>query len=95
MWQFNLIVHFTVSPEGSVLVGRDQINSALGDVVELTCTAEGGPSNSFSWTFLGQNVGSSPAINVSITSVLAGGDYTCAVRNEAGDDNATTLITGM
>ena len=68
--------------------------SALGNVVELTCTTLGGPGNTFSWTFEGVEVGNTSVISVNITAASDGGKYVCEVRNAAGNDSNTSEITG-
>ena len=68
----------------------------VGTDVTYTCTAEGGPSNSFEWTR------SSDSSQVSISSMLTldGTDpanhdtYTCTIENGAGTNSTMITLDG-
>ncbi len=71
-------------------------NSYNQDMVTLSCSAEGGPYNTFLWTYLrtGEDVANTSEYTVT-SSVLTGGDYQCTVSNDAGNDNDTATLNGM
>ena len=82
----------TVSPEGSVTVSQPGISN-LGDNVTLSCSARGGPNNSFQWALDGEII----PVNDSVLHLVNidasnGGDYTCTVSNAAGGDSAFTTL---
>ena len=56
----------------------------------------GGPGNSFSLRRLMDDavVENMSVINISITSVLYGGQYLCEVQNAAGNSSAILVING-
>ncbi len=68
--------------------------SSVDDVVELICLAQGGPGNTITWSFLGVEIGNTSNISVVVESVMSGGDYTCTVRNDAGNSTAVSTILG-
>ena len=65
-----------------------------GDNVALTCTAMGGPGNSFQWFFNEASLSSAMSSSLALMNVSAadGGVYTCMVTNSAGVNNATTYV---
>ena len=59
------------------------------------CLAEGGPRNSFQWSFNGnivQNETTQSLELVNITAMKHGGTYTCIVSNMAGNGSFTTTL---
>ncbi len=87
----------TVSPEGSVEVQPGVVNSRRGETEALTCSSNGGPGNTFTWTrrpSAGSAVGNTSAINVTVGDASNGGMYECVVRNDAGNGSAITTING-
>ena len=64
------------------------------DTVILNCTTEGGPGNSFQWSFNGVEQMSETSNILMLSNVTAenGGAYTCRVTNGAGYDNFTTYV---
>ena len=73
------------------------INSERGRIETLTCTAQGGPQNSFIWTKENDTSFSlmMAEISVSVADVSNGGVYACSVMNAAGIDSSQTTINGM
>ena len=71
-------------------------NMTLNDLesVTLTCITEGGPDNTFQWSFNGEELGSETSSDLTLPSVTAanGGAYTCNVTNAAGSNTYTTYV---
>ena len=88
------MILYAVSPKGSVAVTPNTTDSFIGDVVNLTCQAQGGPGNSFTWTSPSGVVENTPTISVSVDTVLDGRVYTCTVENDAGASDQTATING-
>ncbi len=65
-----------------------------GANVTLTCTAMGGPDNTFQWLQNDMVIQSETTPTLTLTNVVAtnGGAYTCMVTNTAGTSNATTSV---
>jgi protein tyrosine phosphatase len=83
----------TVSPLGSVFITPQTNNSFNGSLVTLTCNARGGPSNTFTWTYLRtEEVVSNQSVYEFVSDVSTGGIYQCSVQNEAGSDNNTATV---
>ena len=99
----------TVSPAGSVEVEPLQQTVTNGSIVNFSCSADGGPDNTFQWMREDDpsalNYGGDVAISTNSThSVLTisnvnatqhGGGYRCVVRNAAGNDsdNGTLYVS--
>ena len=84
---------FLVSP-GAVVVTSD-IFATVNSTVELTCSAEGGPNNMFVWRRQGVVISNNPVLSIPMVTGSDGGIYQCTVSNAAGNDFATTSVTGM
>ena len=78
----------------ATVMPQDMAISRFGDVVELTCSAQGGPGNQFSWTADGEAVANTPQFNQNINNASDGGLYQCRVENQAGFDTAEVIING-
>ena len=63
-----------------------------GNDIELTCTSEGGPQLQYSWIFSDGVIESDAMLNIVSATVSYGGNYTCNVTNNAGDDSNTTTV---
>lgn len=83
---------FTVSPEGSAVASPSILISSLGDTVRLTCTAMGGPNNTFQWVKNGITAGNDSVLDLMTVNASYGGDYSCIVSNAAGADSASTTL---
>ena len=85
-----------MSPEGSVVITPAMTTGQLGAVVTLTCAAEGGPGNTFTWTRepAGAMLGSGESLNVSLTTARDGGVLECNVTNSAGYGVMQSTING-
>ena len=70
------------------------INTSFGSSESLTCTAQGGPDNTFQWTLQGQVVSNSFQLQFPSITGSDGGDYTCTVTNAAGSGSIIATITG-
>ncbi len=64
------------------------------EIVTFTCEALGGPGNSFQWQRNGTDISNetSPSLVVNVSRPRDGGEYTCLVSNDAGNDTDTTTI---
>ena len=98
-----------VSPVGSVIVDSMQQTVNNGSSISFTCSADGGPGNTFQWMREGNSVTLSSGGDVDIStnsthSVLTisnvnatehGGGYRCVVSNAAGNDsdNGTLFVS--
>ena len=91
------INYATVSPEGSIQAVPSISNGNQSDNINATyiCSALGGPSNTFHWTKLGEDVVIS-GYKLSIVDIAAsdGGMYVCVVENPAGNDSITVSLNG-
>ena len=59
----------------------------------LTCTARGGPSNTYTWFFNGALIANERTDTLSLSEV-EGGSYVCQVSNTAGSGTANIVLTG-
>ena len=91
-----LCVCVAVSPGDSVLAEPTVSNNSLGDTQTFTCSAMGGPGNTFSWTRLsdGVTVGNMSSLTVSVEGADNGGMYQCEVTNLAGNGSDTVTLNG-
>ena len=87
-------IFITVFP--SVSTFPEDSNSFLGDTQTFTCSAMGGPGNTFSWTRLsnGVTVGNMSSLTVSVEGADDGGMYRCEVTNLAGSASDTVTLNG-
>ena len=84
-----IIFFHTVAPYNATIT-----TLVNGNDVILTCTAEGGPSNTFEWTRSNNNsqvLSTSSMLTLDRTDPTNGDTYTCTILNAA--DNTTTMIT--
>ena len=85
-----------VSPEGSVeatpLVTRRNSTST----VNFTCSALGGPGNTFTWTrlFDEEQVATDPLLTVAVRNAFDGSAYRCSVDNDAGSGEDSVTLYG-
>ena len=65
----------------------------VGDEVTLTCSAQGGPNNTFTWEHEGTllNV-TDTSFTISNITISDGGEYTCIARNVAGSGRASATL---
>ena len=83
-----------VSPDGSV-VTSENIFTTYGSSVNLTCSAGGGPNNTYEWWKEREPVFNMPVLQILRISGSDAGAYQCVVRNEAGDGSESTVLFGM
>ena len=83
-----------MSPEGSVAVSPEMEIAVVGGTVTFTCSAQGGPDNTYQWQNDGEDLmnETDTTLTVSNTSAVNGGTYTCVVNNAAGNDSATAVL---
>ena len=69
-------------------------NQSRGDNVTLTCSASGGPDNSFQWQKDGADLSGENQSILQLTLIDAtdGGEYTCVVSNAAGNDSTNVIL---
>ena len=95
----------TISPEGSVMIQSQNMTFNYEDKVNLTCTCEGGPNNTFTWLLNGSAITSGTnsytVISTELSSILMinritapdhGGLYECIGQNIAGNGSDTTYV---
>lgn len=87
----------TVSPEGGVTVEPSMPSVERNESITLTCSSQGGPRNTFTWTrpSTGLQLSSESSLAVAVSSGVDGGVYRCYVDNDAGSDTADANIIGM
>ena len=82
-----------------------------GEEVVIICNAQGGPNNTYRWTYNGEELIETDSLKIStvlydtmssstltINSIDAAthkGNYTCIVSNTAGEDTTSIEIIGM
>ena len=87
-------VHVAVSPEGSVAVSPGMVIADVGGTVTFTCSAQGGPNNTYQWQNDGEDLMNESDATLIVSDITAtnGGNYTCVVSNAAGNDSATAVL---
>ena len=83
-----------MSPEGSVAVLPEMEIAVVGGTVTFTCSAQGGPDNTYQWQNDGQYLTNETDTTLTVSNIFAmnGGNYTCVVSNAAGNDSATAVL---
>ena len=83
-----------MSPEGSVAVSPEMVIADVGGTVTFTCSAQGGPDNTYQWQNDGSDLMNETDTTLVISNITAmnGGNYTCVVSNAAGNDSATAVL---
>ena len=66
----------------------------IGGTVTFTCSAQGGPNNTYQWQNDGRDLMNETDTTLVISNIAAmnGASYTCVVRNAAGNDSATAVL---
>ena len=95
----------TISPEGSVMIQSQNMTFDYEDEVNVTCTCQGGPNNTFTWLLNGSAITSGTnsytVISTEFFSILMinhitapdhGGLYQCIAQNIAGNGSDTTYV---
>ena len=87
-------VSVAVFPEGSVADSPEMVIADVGGTVTFTCSARGGPDNTYQWQNNGSDLMNETDTTLVISNIAAmnGGSYTCVVRNAAGNDSATAVL---
>ncbi|XP_019859986.1 PREDICTED: hemicentin-1-like, partial [Amphimedon queenslandica] len=93
----------SVNPSGSIMVSVSSATVSGGDNVTFTCTAGGGPGNTFAWRHNAIAISdggrfiieSTSFSTLTVTDVIGAdfGTYVCEVSNLAGSGTATSRIT--
>lgn len=92
-----------MSPSGSVSIPPVSSTTVSGgDNITITCTAQGGPGNTFAWIHSGNTINNGgrfiiESSTLTVTDVIGAdfGTYTCMASNLAGSGTATASITSM
>ena len=63
------------------------------EAASVNCSASGGPDNTYMWFLDGQVIEGRITESLNLNQV-EGGSYTCQVRNAAGSENASIVLTG-
>ena len=95
----------TISPEGSVIIQPQNMTFDYEDEVNLICTCQGGPNNTFTWLLNGSIISSGTnnytIISTEFSSILMisritapdhGGLYQCIAQNIAGNSSDITYV---
>ena len=66
-------------------------------MVEFTCTALGGPGNTFTWTreLDGMLVSFNQTLLITSPNADDGSTYACSVENEAGNETVAVTLNGQ
>lgn len=81
---------------GSVLAEPMVINANDSGNATFTCSAMGGPGNTFSWTELRRAAVIANGFELILENIMAsdGGQYQCLVENIAGNDSVNVTLNG-
>ena len=84
----HIIFFHTVAPYNATITTQE-----TGNDVIYTCTADGGPSNTFEWTQSSDNsqVSTSSMLTLDRRNLTNSDTYICTIENSAG--NTSTMIT--
>ena len=63
------------------------------EAASVNCGASGGPNNTYTWFLDGRVIEGRITESLNLDQV-EGGNYTCEVRNAAGSENASIVLTG-
>ena len=77
------------------MVDRPTVLANFSSIVNITCSAQGGPNNMFEWSKQGVIVSNSDVLELTMITGSDGGLYVCNVTNDAGSDTANTSVIGM
>ena len=77
------------------MVDRPTVLTNFSSIVNITCSAQGGPNNMFEWSKQGVIVSNSDVLELTMITGSDGGLYVCNVTNDAGSDTANTSVIGM
>ena len=83
-----------MSPEGSVAISPEMVIADIGGTVTFTCSAQGGPDNTYQWQNDGEDLMDETDTTLIVSNITAmnGGSYTCVVSNAAGNGSATAVL---
>lgn len=73
------------------MISPSAVFEVNGAMAVFTCSAGGGPNNSFEWSFMNSSVLTEPVLTLLVNESTFGG-YTCEVTNGAGSDTATATL---
>ena len=75
-------------------VSPEMVIADVGETLTFACSAQGGPNNTYQWQNDGRDLMDETDTTLIISNITAmnGGNYTCVVRNAAGNDSATAVL---
>lgn len=84
---------FLVSPQNGVsIANNDSQVYRRGEDATLVCSGQGGPENMFEWRRNEELLVQSMMLEIANINASSGGEYTCVVSNEAGNDSASVSL---
>jgi hypothetical protein len=88
------VATLAVSPRGTVVISPTNGSFSIGEDVNLTCSAMGGPRNIFQWFRSGVELEGENSTVLSLTNIALedGTEYTCGVRNIGQRFDASTFV---
>ena len=88
----SLSICFSVAPYDVVVMGDNTYSQ--GQLLQLTCSSEGGPLLEYTWLFSDDVIPNQNTSTLTIDNVTTtdGGNYTCNVTNDAGVDYDTITV---
>ena len=101
LYSIHIVCDYTliVSPGDSAIITPDGVNVTVrNETYTLTCSAEGGPGNEFTWKKL--DVDNNEVLSENSDLILDGingsygGIYQCTVENMAGNSSADATVNG-
>ena len=65
-----------------------------GEQLQLNCSAEGGPDLEYTWLLSGSLIpdASNSTLVINNVNTTNGGEYTCIVTNDAGNDTESITV---
>ena len=83
---------FSVAPYNVMIMGVNLYNQ--GEQLQLNCSSEGGPDLEYTWLLSSSMIPNANTSTLVINNVSTtnGGNYTCNVTNDAGNDTDSIIV---